>query len=104
RINFRANINSKIKKWLTVDNNLNGSYDKFKGPVDGASTVSNFMWSFQRNAPTIPLYYSNGAYGYVDGAYESVNFSYPAGDQPLEMGVFGDFKSDDYNINNRFSL
>jgi TonB-linked SusC/RagA family outer membrane protein len=104
RYNFRANMDSKVNKRLTINNNFNGTYNKFSGPADGADIVSDIMYSLQRNAPTIPAYYSNGAYGFVDGAYENVNFSYATGSQPLQRGQFGDFKSHDYNINDRINV
>src|SRR5690606_32830683 len=73
RYNFRANVQSRIKSWLSLDNNLNGSLNKFKGPSGGSGVVSNMIYSFRRNAPTIPAYYSHGGYGYVDGAWQNVN-------------------------------
>jgi len=104
RYNFRANVQSDVKDWLTVSNNFNGTFNKFVGPSGGAGVVSNMMYSFRRNAPTIPAYYKHGGYGFYDGAYRNVNPSFGTEFQPLELGELGDFTSDDYNINDRLSV
>jgi len=104
RYNFRANVQSRIKSWLSLDNNLNGSLNKFKGPSGGSGVVSNMIYSFRRNAPTIPAYYSHGGYGYVDGAWQNVNPSLGTEFQPLQLGYLGDFVSHDYSINDRLSV
>jgi len=104
RYNFRANVQSDVKDWLTVSNNFNGTFNKFVGPSGGANVVSNMMYSFRRNAPTIPAYYKHGGYGFHDGAYRNVNPSMGTEFQPLELGELGDFISEDYNINDRLSV
>lgn len=104
RYNFRANVQSDVKDWLSVSNNFNGSFSKFQGPSGGADVISNMMYSFRRNAPTIPAYYKHGGYGFHDGAYRNVNPSMGTEFQPLELGELGDFISEDYNINDRLSV
>lgn len=104
RYNFRANVQSRLKSWLTINNNLNGVLNKFVGPSGGAGVVSNMIYSFRRNAPTIPAYYSHGGYGYVDGAWQNVNPSLGTEFQPLQLGDLGDHTSHDYSINDRLSI
>lgn len=104
RYNFRANVQSELKEWLTVANNFNGTLNKFTGPSGGSDVVSNIIYSFRRNAPTIPAYYKHGGFGFRDGAFQNVNPSFGTEFQPLELGVLGDFISDDYNINDRLSV
>jgi len=104
RYNFRANVQSELKEWLTVANNFNGTLNKFTGPSGGSDVVSNIIYSFRRNAPTIPAYFKHGGFGFRDGAYQNVNPSFGTEFQPLELGELGDFISDDYNINDRLSV
>lgn len=104
RYNFRANVQSDLKDWLTISNNFNGTLNKFKGPSGGSGVVNNMIYSFRRNPPTIPAYYSHGGYGFVDGAWQNVNPSLGTEFQPMQIGELGDFISHDYNINDRLSV
>ncbi|MFB2120663.1 SusC/RagA family TonB-linked outer membrane protein [Parapedobacter sp. 2B3] len=104
RYNFRANVQSDLKDWLSISNNLNGTLNKFVGPSGGSGVVNNMIYSFRRNPPTIPAYYSHGGYGFVDGAWRNVNPSLGTEFQPMQIGELGDFVSHDYNINDRLSM
>lgn len=104
RYNFRANVRSDLKDWLTVNNNLNGTLNKFVGPSGGSGVVNNMIYSFRRNAPTIPAYYSHGGYGFVDGAWQNVNPSLGTEFQPMQIGELGDYMSNDYSLNDRLSV
>ncbi|HEY9559381.1 MAG TPA: SusC/RagA family TonB-linked outer membrane protein, partial [Anseongella sp.] len=104
RYNFRANVQSRLKNWLTINNNLNGALKKFTGPSGGPNVVNNMIYSFRRNAPTIPAYYSHGGYGFVDGAWQNINPSLGTEFQPMQLGELGDFTSHDYSINDRLSI
>jgi TonB-linked SusC/RagA family outer membrane protein len=106
RFNLSLNINSNVKSWLTISNVTNMYWTRFKGPSGGADAITGetgIINQFQRSAPTIPAYYSNGAYGIVDGSYQYTNFSYPS-TNPLQRGVLGDYSSDDINIAERFGV
>ncbi len=106
RFNFSLNLNSNVKKWLTISNITNAYWTRFKGPTGGAGAITGetgIINQFQRSSPTIPVYYSNGNYGIVDGSYQNVNFSFPA-TNPLRRGVLGDFTSDDINLAERFGI
>ncbi len=106
RFNLGLNINSKIKEWITISNVTNASWSKFKGPTGGPDAITGetgIINQFQRSSPTVPVYYSNGNYGIVDGSYQNVNFSFPI-THPLSKGVLGDYVSDDINIADRFGI
>ena len=106
RYNLSFNLNSKVKKWLTISNVTNGYWTKFKGPHGGVNAITGetgIINQFERSAPTIPPYYSNGAYGIVDGSYQNVNFSFPS-TNPLMTGVLGDHHDDNINIADRLGL
>ncbi|QNA45996.1 SusC/RagA family TonB-linked outer membrane protein [Lacibacter sediminis] len=106
RFNLSLNINSNVKSWLTISNVTNMYWTRFKGPSGGADAITGetgIINQFQRSAPTIPAYYSNGAYGIVDGSYLYTNFSFPS-TNPLQRGVLGDYSSDDINIAERFGV
>lgn len=106
RYNLSLNINSKLKDWLTISNVTNAYWTKFKGPVGGPDAITGetgIINQFQRSAPTVPVFYSNGEYGIVDGSYLNVNASFPV-TNAIRRGVFGDYKSDEINISDRFGL
>ncbi len=106
RFNLGLNISSKIKNWLTISNVTNAFWSKFKGPSGGAGAITGetgIINQFQRSAPTIPVYYSNGEYGIVDGSYLKVNASFPA-TNAIRRGFLGDHQTDDINIADRFAV
>lgn len=106
RYNISLNINSKMKDWLTVSNVTNAYWTKFKGPVGGPDAITGetgIINQFQRSAPTVPVFYSNGEYGIVDGSYLKVNASFPI-NNPVRRGFLGDYTSDEINISDRFGI
>lgn len=106
RFNLSLNLDSKLKDWLTVSNVTNAYWTKFRGPSGGPDAITGetgIINQFQRSSPTIPVYYSNGNYGIVDGSYENVNFSFPA-TNALRTGVLGDYQDDNINIADRLGI
>ncbi|WP_332732244.1 SusC/RagA family TonB-linked outer membrane protein [Flavihumibacter sp.] len=106
RFNLSLNINSKVKDWLTISNVTNTFWTKFKGPFGGPGAITGetgIINQFQRSAPTVPVYYSNGEYAVVDGSYQNVNASFPI-THAIRRGFLGDYKSNDINIADRFGV
>jgi TonB-dependent starch-binding outer membrane protein SusC len=106
RYNLGLNLTLKPNKWLTVTNVTNGFWSRFVGPNGGANAITGetgIINQFQRSSPLVPVYYSNGELGVVDGAYENVNFSYPI-NNVLLTGNFGDYSSDNINLSERIGL
>ena len=104
RFSLNLNLRSSIKDWLTVSNVTNAFWNSQTGPAGGALSGDNgIIYSFQRAAPTIPVFYSNGRYGHVDGAYLGDNFSLPT-NNPLRRGFFGNRTSDNINISERLGI
>lgn len=112
RYNLRLNLNSQIGKWLTVENTMSSYWKRFEGPAgadspDGQSDVfegdNGLLYQFQRAAPTIPVYYSNGEFGYVDGAYYNINPSMGTSNV-IKRANFGNYESDQINISERLAL
>jgi TonB-linked SusC/RagA family outer membrane protein len=102
RYNFRLNLNSQLKKWLSIGNNLTSSYQQILGPTGGLGTVNDIISSFARNAPTIPLYTATGGAGSQDGARNNPgNSSYPVEFNFVRSGVIGDYRSNDFQFSNR---
>ena len=110
RYNLSFNINSKLKDWFTLSSVSNAFWRKIEGPTgtgfneDGVQSAfsgdNGIFFSLQRSAPTIPLFYSNGEYGIVDGAWENGNASFLT-QNPLRRGFLGEFVSDQINISQR---
>lgn len=106
RYNLGLNLTLNPNKWLTVTNVTNGYWSRFEGPSGGAGAITGetgIINQFQRSSPLVPVRYSNGELGVVDGAYENVNFSYPI-NHVLLTGTLGDYNSDNINISERIGL
>ncbi|MBS4063851.1 MAG: SusC/RagA family TonB-linked outer membrane protein, partial [Chitinophagaceae bacterium] len=106
RFNLSFNVNSKLKDWLNISSVTNAYWTKFKGPAGGAGAITGetgIINQFQRSAPTVPVFYSSGEYGSVDGAYLKVNPSFPI-THALRRGELGDYKSDEINVAQRFGV
>lgn len=106
RYNLSFNINSNLSKWLTLNTVTNSFWRRNEGPTGGQNAFdgdNGIIYSFQRTAPTIPLFYSNGEYGIVDGAYLNSNASFLT-QNPLRRGYLGNFVSDQLNVSHRTGL
>ena len=106
RYNISLNINSDVKDWLKISSVTNAFWRINKGPSGGTSAFdgdNGIIYSFQRAAPTIPLFYSNGEYGFVDGAYLNTNASLST-QNPLRRGFFGDNETNQINLSTRLGL
>ena len=103
RYTLSFNLNSQVKDWLKFTSVTNSFWRRIEGPTGGqdAFTGDNgIIFGLQRTAPTIPLFYSNGEFGIVDGAWQNINNSLPT-QNPLRRGFFGDFEQDQINISHR---
>ena len=106
RYNLSFNINSKLKDWFTLSSVTNAFWRSNVGPQGGQNAISGdngIIYSFQRTAPTIPAYYSNGEYGIVDGAFENGNASFLT-QNPIRRGFLGNNESDAINLSQRIGL
>ncbi len=106
RYNLGLNINSNITNWLTLSSVTNAFWATFKGPSNGPNAITGetgIINQFQRSAPTVPVFYSSGNYGTVDGSYLKVNASLPI-THPIQRGFLGDYRSDQINVSQRIGL
>jgi TonB-dependent starch-binding outer membrane protein SusC len=106
RYNLGLNINSKVTNWLTLSSVTNAFWSRFTGPTGGPGAITGetgIINQFQRSAPTVPVYYSNGEFGVVDGSYLKVNASFPI-THPIRKGFLGDYESDRINLAERIGL
>lgn len=72
RVNFRSNVDARLGIFK-LGLNVSGSRDDVKEPASGISTVDGVSDGAMRvltwfSRPTVPVRYSNGYYGFVDGA------------------------------------
>jgi len=103
RYNLSFNLNSKLKDWFTLSSVTNAFWRHTEGPTGGQGAFdgdNGIIFSFQRTAPTIPLYLSNGKYGVVDGAWLNSNPSLSTVN-PLRRGFLGNYENDVINISQR---
>ena len=106
RYSLSLNLNSQVKDWLSVSSVTNGYWKNNVGPAGGQDAFdgdNGIIYAFQRAAPTIPLYYSNGEYGVVDGAWQNPNFSYQTVNA-LRRGYLGDYNQNVINLSQRVGL
>jgi len=106
RYNLSLNINSQVKDWLSLSFVSNSFWRRNQGPQGGQNALSGdngIIYSFQRTAPTIPLFYSNGEYGVVDGAYLNSNASFQT-NNPVRRGFLGNYEQDVINTSNRVGV
>jgi TonB-dependent starch-binding outer membrane protein SusC len=106
RYSLGINISNKTTKWLSIALNSNSYWARFTGPSGGPGAITGetgIINQFQRSSPVAPVFYSNGQYGFVDGAYQNVNFSFPI-NNALFRGQFGDYVNDNFNTSNRIGL
>lgn len=85
KFSLRSNVETKYKKF-TFGLNIAGNKDNVTAPAvapSGSSSIMRYVSWFTR--PTVPIQYSNGHYGYVDGSWtdaEQVK-------NPLELMALG---------------
>jgi TonB-linked SusC/RagA family outer membrane protein len=106
RYSMGISLNNKTNKWLSIAFNSNSYWAKFTGPAGGPDAITGetgIINQFQRSSPVAPVYYRNGGYGFVDGAYQNVNFSYPI-NNGLFRGQYGDYENDNINTSNRIGV
>jgi TonB-linked SusC/RagA family outer membrane protein len=106
RYNLSFNLNSDLKDWLSLSFVTNTFWKRNEGPTGGQNAVSGdngIIYLFQRTAPTIPAYYSNGEYGIVDGGWNNSNPSFLTVN-PLRRGFLGNYVSDNINTSQRLGL
>lgn len=106
RYNLSFNINSKLKDWFTLSSVTNAFWRHNEGPTGGQNAFdgdNGIIFSFQRTAPTIPLFYSNGQYGVVDGAWLGTNPSLQTAN-PLRRGFLGNYENDAINVSQRIGV
>ncbi len=106
RYTLGINLSTKATNWLSVDFNSNTFWARFTGPVGGPGAITGetgIINQFQRSAPTVPAYYPNGNYGFVDGSYLYANQASIRINNPLWRGQFGDYENDNINTSNRLA-
>jgi TonB-linked SusC/RagA family outer membrane protein len=107
RYNLSFNINSQVKDWLRLSLVNNSFWRHNEGPTGGQSAFdgdNGIIYQFQRAAPTIPLFYSNGQYGVVDGAWIDQNNPSFQTTNPLRRGFLGNFVQDNINTSTRLGF
>ncbi len=108
RYSLGISLNNKTTKWLNVSLNSNTYWARFTGPTGGPDAIlgeTGIINQFQRSSPVAPVYYSNGGYGFADGALynASGNVSFPI-NNALFRGQFGNYINDNYNTSNRIAV
>jgi len=102
RYNFLSNLSSELTDWISINNNFSAVMENQKAPTGGESTAAT-MLSRKRLAPTIPVKYANGYYGYIDGSYYTSSPINPESN-PIKVGEMGNYKSEYYNLKERFNI
>lgn len=91
RISFRSNVDTRYKRF-TFGLNLSGNKNDVTAPAvapSGEGGIMRFVSWFTR--PTVPVMYSNGHYGYVDGSMTNAEDV----KNPVELMSLG-YRSNEY--------
>lgn len=98
RIGFRTNLDTKYKRF-SFGLNASGTKTNVEAPgvaaANDAGSVMRFVSWFTR--PTVPLMYSNGYYGYVDGSWDDAEMI----KNPLESMAVGSRKNNTWLFNGK---
>lgn len=106
RYNLGLNITNQTTSWLSMSLVSNTFWERFTGPLGGPDAITGedgIINQFQRSLPTVPVRYSNGEFGFVDGAWLRTNASLRA-NNPIWRGQFGDYENNNFNTSNRFAM
>ncbi|HSK12866.1 MAG TPA: TonB-dependent receptor [Phnomibacter sp.] len=108
RYSLGISLSNKTNRWLSIAFNSNSFWARFTGPSGGPDAITGetgIINQFQRSSPVAPVFYSNGAYGFADGAFynQNGNVSFPI-NNALFRGQFGDYENDNINTSNRFAV
>jgi TonB-dependent starch-binding outer membrane protein SusC len=85
RFTARANVDQKVRKWLTMGANIGVTRTDYSGLNTGNNSLSGNIWSAIRQLPNTPVYNPNNPTGYnIDDYYvNGVLSNYPA---PINTG------------------
>ena len=64
RFTFRANVDQKVKKWLTIGTNASIARSEYFGMNTGTNSLSGNIFSAIRQHPNVPVYDKNDPTGY----------------------------------------
>lgn len=97
RFSFRSNLDTRYKRF-TFGLNLSGNKNNVTAPAvapSGESGIMRFVSWFTR--PTVPVMYSNGHYGYVDGSSMSAEMV----KNPVELMSLGHRSNEYWRFNGK---
>lgn len=95
RFNFRSNVDAQLgifKLGLNLSGTKGNKYEPASSITDGNGLMRTLTW-FTR--PTVPITYSNGEYGCVDGS----SISHTTFKNPIQMMNLGHKDNNVYNFN-----
>ena len=97
RVSFRSNIDTRLNRF-TFGLNLSGNKNDVTAPAvapSGDGGIMRYVSWFTR--PTVPLTYSNGHYGYVDGSNTNAEMV----KNPLELMSLGSRSNEVWRFNGK---
>lgn len=99
RLNFRSNIDYTVNKHFSFGFNLSGGRDRIDEPYQGTGGGNGIMrklYWFTR--PTVPVKYSNGLWGAVDG---NASAGMVAIHNPVKAAYIGDHYEENYRFDGK---
>ena len=99
RLNFRSNIDYTVNKHFSFGFNLSGGRDRIDEPYQGTGGGNGIMrklYWFTR--PTVPVKYSNGLWGAVDG---NAGAGMVAIHNPVKAAYIGDHYEENYRFDGK---
>lgn len=99
RLNFRANVDYNVNKFLKMGFNFAGGRDRIDEPYQGTGGgwgIMRKLYWFTR--PTVPVKYSNGEWGAVDG---NDGVGMPAIHNPVKATTIGNRYDENYRFDGK---
>lgn len=91
RYSVRSNLDMKATKWLNVGLNLSGHYRRINETLNSSNASggnSSIFYQMRRTSnPLVPVKYSNGQWGRVNGVYNETAAMYPNAIYMAERGI-----------------
>lgn len=91
RYSVRSNLDMKATNWLNIGLNLSGHYRKINETLNSSNESggnSSIFYQMRRTSnPLVPVRYSNGQWGRVNGVYNQTNAIYPNSLYMADRGI-----------------
>src|SRR5690606_27958692 len=91
RYSFRSNIDTQVNDWLNIGLNLSGHFRKTNETLNSSNESggnSSIFYQMRRSSnPIVPVRYTNGEWGTINGAFDLTSQRYPNAIYMSQRGI-----------------